>query len=93
MLRNVCNARVLSLITAVALFTATAQAQQAPGLSGMPLEGQCSSAAKSASCVSSSASGTSRSILERLVMSRGCSTRQTARIARWTSAVVAADSI
>ena len=54
--------------------------------------GQCSSAATSASCVRSSASGTSRSIRARLVISRGCSIRQTARMARWVSAaVIAAD--
>src|SRR6185369_13381124 len=36
----------------------------------------------------------SRSILARLVISRGCSIRQTARIARWASAaVMAADRV
>src|SRR5262245_22021110 len=63
---------------------------QAPGFSGTPVTGHRSRAASSASCVKSSASGTSRSILARLVISRGCSIRQTARIARWASASVKA---
>src|SRR5882757_228297 len=63
---------------------------QAPGFSGTPVVGHCSRAANRASWVNSSASGTSRSILARLVLSRGCSMRQTARIARWTSATVMA---
>src|SRR5580704_17144134 len=63
---------------------------QAPGLSGTPVTGHRSRAANRASCVKSSASGTSRSILARLVISRGCSIRQTARIARWASAAVMA---
>src|SRR5260370_42328218 len=62
----------------------------APGFSGTPVAGQCSSAANRASCVKSSASGTSRSIRERLVISRGCSIRQTATIVRWMSAAVMA---
>src|SRR5258707_9382329 len=67
---------------------------QAPGFSGTPITGHRSRVANSASCVKSSDSGTSRSILARLVISRGCSIRQTARIARWASAVVmAADRI
>src|SRR5271170_4865463 len=56
----------------------------------MPVAGHRSRAANKASCVRSSASGTSRSILARLVISRGCSIRQTARIARWASAAVMA---
>src|SRR5688500_18762269 len=63
---------------------------QAPGFSGTPVVGHCSRAATRASWVNSSASGTSRSILARLVISRGCSIRQTARIARWASATVMA---
>src|SRR6266436_1923608 len=67
---------------------------QAPGFSGTPVTGHRSRAASSASCVKSSASGTSRSILAKLVISRGCSIRQTARIARWVSAaVMAADRV
>src|SRR5260370_9795225 len=67
---------------------------RAPGFSGTPVAGQCSSAANRASCVKSSASGTSRSIRARLVISRGCSRRQTATIVRWMSAaVMAADLI
>src|SRR5229473_1147227 len=66
----------------------------APGFSGTPVAGHRSRAANRASCVKSSASGTSRSILARLVISRGCSIRQTARIARWASAaVMAADRV
>src|SRR3984893_17690855 len=66
----------------------------APGFSGTPVVGHRSSAANKASCVKSSASGTSRSILAKLVISRGCSIRQTAKIARWASAaVMAADSV
>ena len=64
----------------------------APGFSGTPVMGQCSSAATRASCVRSSASVTSRSIRDRPVIRRGCSMRQTARMVRWTSAaVIAAD--
>src|ERR1700730_3091314 len=67
---------------------------QAPGLSGTPVAGHRSRAANRSSCVNSSASGTSRSILAKLVISRGCSIRQTARIARWASAaVMAADRL
>src|SRR5712671_2071135 len=66
----------------------------APGFSGTPVSGHRSRAANRASCVKSSASGTSRSILARLVISLGCSIRQTARIARWASAaVMAADPL
>src|ERR1700744_5949279 len=60
----------------------------APGFSGTPVAGQCSSAATRASWVKSSASGTSRSIRDRLGTSRGCSLRQTARMVRWWSAAV-----
>src|ERR1700730_10997609 len=81
--------RLLLLRRAVAVCNS-----QAPGLWGMPVVGQCSRAASRASCVRSSASGTSRSILARLVISRGCSIRQTAWIARWASAaVMAADHV
>src|SRR5690349_4342718 len=60
----------------------------------MPEEGQCSIAVSSASWVRSSASGTSRSMRDRLVIRRGCSTRQTARMVRLISAAfIAADSI
>ena len=58
---------------------------QAPGLSGTPVAGHCSSAATSASCARSSARPTSRTIRARPAMSRADSIRQTASIARWTS--------
>src|ERR1700730_14162366 len=77
--------RLLLLRRAVAVCNS-----QAPGLWGMPVAGQCSRAASRASCVKSSASGTSRSILERLVISRGCSIRHTATMLRWMSAAVMA---
>jgi len=51
---------------------------------------QDSSAASNASWVSSSASGTSRSIRDSVVISRGCSMRQAARIARSMSAEIIA---
>src|SRR5271154_4558315 len=54
----------------------------------MPVAGRRVRAANRAACVRSSAGGTSRSILARLVISRGCSIRQAARIARWVSAAV-----
>src|SRR6266436_2216982 len=66
---------------------------QAPGFSGTPVAGHRSRATNKASCVKSSASGTSRNILAKLVISRGCSIRQTARIARWVSATVMAADI
>src|ERR1700731_534165 len=62
----------------------------APGFSGTPVAGHRSRAANKATCVKSSASGTSRRILAKLVISRGCSIRQTARIVRWASAAVLA---
>ena len=55
---------------------------QAPGLSGTPVSGHCSSAATSASCASSSARPTSRTIRARLAISLADSIRQTASIAR-----------
>src|SRR4051794_25215657 len=65
---------------------------QAPGFSGTPTMGQDSSAATSASWVSSSASGTSRSIRDSVAISRGCTTRQLARMTRsMSAAVIAAD--
>src|ERR1700688_2360247 len=54
---------------------------QAPGLSGTPDFGHCSSAATRASCARSSATPTSRTIRARPAMSRGDSIRQTASIA------------
>src|SRR5262249_3269639 len=62
----------------------------APGRSGTPDDGQASSAATSVSCVNSSASVTSRSIRASDVIRRGCSMRQAARMAAWTSAAVIA---
>ena len=65
---------------------------QAPGLSGTPDSGHCSSAATSASCASSSARPTSRTIRARPAMSLADSIRQTASIARCVSeAVTTAD--
>ena len=58
----------------------------APGFSGIPDTGHCSSAATSASCASSSASATSRTIRARPAISFACSIRQTASMARWVSA-------
>ena len=55
---------------------------QAPGLSGMPDSGHCSSAATRASCASSSARPTSRTIRARPAMIRADSILQTASIAR-----------
>src|SRR5882762_4957729 len=54
---------------------------QAPGLSGTPDFGHCSSAATRASCARSSATPTSRTIRARPAMSRGDSILQTASIA------------
>src|SRR6266436_6319572 len=56
---------------------------QAPGLSGMPDCGHCSSAATRASCASSSAMPTSRTMRVRPAMMRADSMRQTASMARW----------
>src|SRR5438094_5179133 len=65
---------------------------QAPGLSGTPDSGHCSSAATRASWARSSARPTSRTSRARPAMSRGASIRQTASIARWMSeAVMATD--
>src|SRR5258706_5024770 len=55
---------------------------QAPGLSGMPDFGHCSSAATRASCARSSATPTSRTIRARPAISLGDSILQTASIAR-----------
>ena len=63
---------------------------QAPGLSGTPDSGHCSSAATSASCARSSARPTSRTIRARPAISRADSIRQTASIARWVSEAGAA---
>ena len=58
------------------------------------MDGQSSSAATSASCVNSSASGTSRSIRDSDVIRRGCSMRQAARMAAsMSAAVIAADRL
>src|SRR5262249_42993679 len=57
-------------------------------------DGQSSRAATSVSWVSSSASGTSRSIRDNNVIRRGCSMRQAARMAAWMlAAVIAADLV
>ncbi len=58
---------------------------QAPGLSGTPDSGHCSSAATRASCASSSARPTSRTIRASPAISRADSIRQTASITRWVS--------
>src|SRR5258706_5452642 len=63
---------------------------QAPGLSGTPDSGHCSSAATSASCASSSATPTSRTIRARPAMSFADSIRKTAWIVRCTSEAVTA---
>jgi len=55
---------------------------QAPGLSGMPDSGHCSSAATSASCARSSATPTSRTIRVKPAISLGDSILHTASIAR-----------
>src|SRR5215472_2874096 len=65
---------------------------QAPGPSGMPRTGHCSSAITKASCASSSAAPTSPVMRARPAMRRGASIRQTAsiaeRVAWWLSTVV-----
>ena len=58
---------------------------QAPGLSGMPVSGHRSSATTRASCASSSASPTSRSIRARPAISFACSILKTASMVRWVS--------
>jgi hypothetical protein len=66
----------------------------APGLSGMPDSGHCSSAATSASCASSSARPTSRTMRASPAMILADSIRQTASMARCVSvAVTATDHI
>src|SRR5438270_3787649 len=62
----------------------------APGLFGTPDVGHCSSAATSASCASSSARPTSRTIRVRPAISLADSIRQTASIVRWVSVAVTA---
>src|SRR3954471_3995474 len=62
---------------------------QAPGFSGTPDSGHCSSAATSASCARSSATPTSRTMRARPAISRADSIRQTASMARWASNSVA----
>src|SRR5882724_11228816 len=61
---------------------------QAPGLSGTPDFGHCSSAATRASCARSSARPTSRTIRARPAMSLADSILQTASIARCVSVAV-----
>src|SRR5437773_302775 len=63
---------------------------QAPGLSGTPDSGHCSSAATRASCARSSARPISRTIRARPAISLGDSILQTASIARCVSAAVTA---
>src|ERR1700732_319369 len=63
---------------------------QAPGLSGTPDFGHCSSAATRASCAGSSARPTSRTIRARPAMSLGDSILQTASMARCVSVAVTA---
>src|SRR5688500_6737154 len=63
---------------------------QAPGLSGTPDSGHCSSAATRASCASSSARPTSRTIRARPAISRPDSILQTASMVRWMSEAVTA---
>ena len=60
---------------------------QAPGLSGTPSSGHCSSAATRASCARSSASPTSRTTRARPAISLADSIRQTASIACWVAEV------
>src|SRR5579871_5503976 len=55
----------------------------APGLSGTPLRGHCSSAITRASCASSSARPTSRTRRARPAISFGDSMRKTASMLRW----------
>src|SRR5712671_6722222 len=62
----------------------------APGLSGTPDCGHCSSAATRASCARSSATPTSRTIRANPAMSLGDSILQTASMARWVSVAVTA---
>src|SRR5580704_17375005 len=57
----------------------------APGLSGIPDAGHCSSAATSASWARSSATATSRTMRVSPAISRADSMRQTASIARWVA--------
>src|SRR6266700_4904330 len=61
---------------------------QAPGLSGTPDFGHCSSADTRASCARSSATPISRTIRARPAMSLADSIRQTASIARCVSELV-----
>src|SRR6266850_5465106 len=64
---------------------------QAPGLSGTPDSGHCSSAATSASCARSSARPTSRTTRVRPAMSRGASILHTASMAPCVSVPVTDD--
>src|SRR5438552_234589 len=57
----------------------------APGLSGMPDSGHCSSAATSASWARSSATATSCTMRVNPAINRADSIRQTASIARWVA--------
>src|SRR5215211_2535859 len=63
---------------------------QAPGLSGTPDSGHCSSAATRASCARSSATPTSRTIRARPAISLADSILQTASIARCASEAITA---
>jgi hypothetical protein len=63
---------------------------QAPGLSGIPDSGHCSRAATRASCASSSARPTSRTIRVRAAMILPDSIRQTASMARCVGVAVTA---
>src|SRR5712691_4141727 len=64
---------------------------QAPGLSGTPVPGQVSSAARRASCASSSARPTSRTMRARPAMSLADSILQTASIALCVAEAVTAN--
>src|SRR5688572_16838769 len=63
---------------------------QAPGWSGTPVSGQRSSAATSASCASSSARPTSRTMRASVAISLADSMRHTASMLRWMSVAVMA---
>jgi hypothetical protein len=60
----------------------------AAGLSGTPSRGHCSNAATSASCASSSATPTSRTMRASAPMIFADSMRQTALMVRWISGVL-----
>src|SRR5216683_1517513 len=83
------SSRLLRRNMSIARFFAAAMSQ-APGLSGMPDSGHCWSAATRASCASSSARPTSRTIRVRPAMILADSILQTASMARWVSVDVTA---